>query len=62
MKMEELLVIVGEIMNLLNSKKISPDDAVAISYILSARIKELNEKAQKEFMNTSIFSGSPPVK
>ena len=52
-KREKLLKIISELMGVLNTKNISPDEAKRVVS---------NEKAVKKYMETSVFHGSSPKK
>ncbi|MEI3490891.1 MAG: hypothetical protein V8Q73_02660 [Blautia sp.] len=57
---EKLLKIIPELMEVLNAKNISPDEAEAVASMLERVVKESNEKAMRRYMETSVFHGSSP--
>lgn len=59
---QELLKITSELMEVLNAKNISPDEAKSVASMLVRAVNESNEKAVKKYMETSVFHGSSPEK
>ena len=61
-KREKLLKIISELMGVLNTKNISPDEEKSVVSMLERAVYESNEKAVKKYMETSVFHGSSPKK
>lgn len=59
---QELLKITSELMEVLNAKNISPDEAKSVVSMLERAVNESNEKAVEKYMETSVFHGSSPKK
>ena len=59
---QELLKITSELMEELNAKNISPDEAKSVESMLERAVKESNEKAVEKYMETSVFHVSSPEK
>ena len=59
---EKLLKIIPELMEVLNAKNISPDEAESAASMLERAVKESNVKAMRRYMETSVFHGSSPEK
>lgn len=57
---KELLEIASELMETLNDKGISPDEAKAVVGILESSVDKSNEKNMKYYMENSKFHGSSP--
>ena len=51
-KREKLLKIISELMGVLNTKNISPDEAKSVVSMLERAVNESNEKAVKKYMET----------
>ena len=60
MNREEMITIVKELLNVVNSKKVTPNEAKTIAGIFERSVCENNEKAVEKYMETAIFAGSPP--
>ena len=57
---KELLEIASELMEMLNDKRISPNEAKAVVEILKTSVDKSNEGNMKNYMENSKFYGSPP--
>lgn len=57
---EELVEIASELMEKLNEKRISPNEAKSVARILEAAVDKSNEENMKNFMETATFHGSSP--
>lgn len=57
---KRLFKIASELMESLNEKEISPNEAKAVVGILEKAVDESNEKNMKSYMENSKFHGSPP--
>ena len=59
---QELLKITSELLEVLNAKNISPNEAKSVVSMLERAVNESNDKAVKKYMETSVFHGSSPEK
>lgn len=57
---KELVEIASELMEKLNEKRISPNEAKSVARILEAAVDKSNEKNMENFMETATFYGSSP--
>lgn len=60
MDRSQMLEVVAELLGILNRKKVSPNEAESIASIFGKAVRESNEVNQKRYMETAVFSGSPP--
>ena len=56
----ELVEIASELMKILNSKQVSPDEAKTVAYIFQQNVEGSIEKGTKEYLKNGIFEGSSP--
>lgn len=61
MQRKDLLEICSELMDVLNSKKISPQDAKSIAQIFQMSVEKSNELGRETYMKEGIFCGSSPA-
>ena len=59
---EKQLKITAELLEVLNAKDISPNEAKSVASMLERAVNTSNEKAVKKYMETSVFHGSSPEK
>lgn len=57
---KELVEIASELMEKLNEKKISPNEAKSVARILEVAVDKSNEENMKNYMETAVFYGSSP--
>lgn len=58
----ELVEIASELMKILNSKQVSPDEAKTVAYIFQQNVEGSIEKGTKEYLRNGIFEGSSSEK
>ena len=56
----EMLTIVKELYDVLNSKNVSPNEAKSIADIFQRSVCRNNEEGIEEYLKTGIFTGGPP--
>ncbi len=60
MNREEMLKITYELLQVLNDKKVSPNDAKSIAYMFQKEVTEGNDAGVKEYMETEVFHKELP--
>lgn len=60
MDRKKMLEVVKELIGILDKKKVSPMEAEAIADVFERTVKKSNEMGKKNYMETGIFTGSPP--
>lgn len=60
MNREEMLKITYELLQVLNDKKVSPNDAKSIAYMFQKEVTEGNDARAKEYMETEVFHKELP--
>lgn len=56
----EMLEVVRELLDVVNSKRVSLQDAKSIAYIFQKSVEENNEIEVNAYIKTGTFYGSPP--
>lgn len=57
---EMVLEIVKELLDIINGKEITPNEAQCVGDALKKCIEENNESGKQMYMDTGKFCGSPP--
>lgn len=52
---EELLKITYELLQVLNNKKVSPNDAKSIAYMFQKEVTKINDAGLEKYMKTETF-------
>lgn len=60
MQREEFIKIAGELLEIMNEKRISPSEAEIIAEILLKAVNDSNIEAKESLMNNGTFRGLPP--
>ena len=61
MQREEMLSVVSDLMDVLNGRKVSPDDAESIAYIFQKAVEDSINKGMVLYKEQGIFKGTPPT-
>ncbi len=60
MNRSQMIEVVKELLEVLNRKKVTPDEASSIGEIFKKSIEECNKRGIQDFMSTGEFHGDPP--
>lgn len=60
MNRHQMIEVVKELLEVLNRKKITPNEASSIGEIFKESIEECNNRGVQDFMSTGEFHGGPP--
>ena len=56
----QMIEVVKELLEVLNRKKITPNEARSIGEIFKGSIEECNKRGVQDYMSTGEFHGDPP--
>lgn len=60
MNRSQMIEVVKELLEVLNRKKVTPDEASSIGEIFKKSIEESNKRGVQDFLSTGEFHGDPP--
>lgn len=60
MNRHQMIEVVKELLEVLNRKKVTPNEASNIGEIFKESIEECNKRGVQDYMSTGEFHGDPP--